>query len=254
MIKMSKALVNNKTKDITDAKSGEIGECLICKKPVIAKCGQINEIHWAHVGSESPYDIESHNEWHISWKNFFEKVGYSTERKFGNFIADAYDPKTNTVIEYQHSPITPQEIIDRCKHHKGEGRNIIWILDYTGKYKDSHIEIRLKNKGNYIYYTFTVKWQIKDYIFGLFNEEIEHLNVQTYFNIIFNKDINEYVPLEIVNCTDIDIESTRIENVLLYVGTKKFLEVNYDKNKAVLLKVKTVHKKGKNGSCEIIFI
>lgn len=254
MIKMSKALVNNEIKDIISAKSGEIGECLVCKKPVIAKCGKINKIHWAHIGNECLYDIESHNEWHISWKNFFEKMGCVTEKKFDNFIADAYNPKTNTIIEYQHSTITSQEIIDRCKHHKNENRNIKWIFDYTNKYKNGHIEIRLKNKGNYLYYTFTIKWQRKDYIYGIFDKEIEHLNVPTYFNIIHNYDTNNYVPLEIVNCTDIDIENTYIEDILVNVGSKKFLEVNYNKNKSVLLKVKTLYEEGKYGSCEIIFI
>ncbi len=231
---MSKALVNNETKDITNAKSGEIGECLVCKKFVIAKRGEIKAIHWAHVGNESVYDIESHNEWHISWKKFFERIGYTTEKKFGNFIADAYNSKTSTVIEYQHSPITSQEIVDRCKHHKNENRNIKWIFDYTNKYKDGHVELYKKNDINNceFCYEFVIKWAIKSYTQGIFNNEIRHLNIQSYFDIIHNYNSNLYSSLDFIRNTKID----------------------YNTNKNVLLKISNINWDHKSGWGEIIFM
>jgi len=258
MIKMSKALVNNETKDIKNAKSGEIGECLVCKNPVIAKCGKVNAIHWAHIGNESLYDIESHNEWHISWKKFFERIGYTTEKKFGNFIADAYNPKTNTVIEYQHSSITSQEIIDRCKYHKNEGRNIMWIFDYTNKYKNNDIKINKKlSDGNKFYYTFEIKHQKKNYVYGISDEKSKYPNVPTYFNVIFNCDNNNCYPLKIIKEVDIDDvkdEDDVISQIFSQRTQKIFSEIEYNKTEFVLLKIKTIHEKGKRGSCELIFI
>ncbi len=246
-VKMDKAIVNGKIKYSIDAKSGEIGDCFYnCGKIVRARCGKINTEHWAHIETESLYDIESHNDWHVSWKKFFEKRGYMTEKRFGNFIADAYNPKTNTVVEYQHSSITPQEIIDRCKHHKSENRNVIWILDYTKEYKDGRVKLTKKIRNRNEFYSFGIKWQTKSYIEGLFtfNEEVGIPNVLTFFNIISNYDDNNYVPLEIFK------ENTEEPSNVSY---------DIDKHKFVLLKIKKTYKKGdddigKYGYGDLVFM
>ena len=113
---MMKAIVNKEIMYAINAKSGTIGECPHCGKSVRARCGEINIEHWAHINNECPYITERDTKWHIGWKNKFEKKGYETEKRFDNFIADAFDSKTNTVIEFQHSQIVSQKIRDRCNY------------------------------------------------------------------------------------------------------------------------------------------
>lgn len=121
---MIKALVNKEILYAVDSESGTLGECPHCGKPVRARCGEINIEHWAHIDDECSYITEKDTEWHVAWKNKFKKKGYMIEERFNNFIADAYNPKTNTIVEFQHSSITPQEIKDRCNYYKSIDKNI----------------------------------------------------------------------------------------------------------------------------------
>lgn len=212
---MLKALVNNKIVYALNADSGTIGECPHCGKSVRARCGEINEEHWSHINNECPYITERDNEWHAAWKNKFEKEGCVTEQKFGNFIADAYNLKTNTVTEFQHSLITSQDIRNRCNYYKSINMNIKWIFDYTNKYMNNDIKINKKQSdyNNDFYYTFEVKWQKKNYIYGIFDGLGKYPNVPTYFNIIFNHNINKCFPLKIfefVDIEDVDIDKDDI--------------------------------------------
>lgn len=250
---MMKAIVNKEIMYATKANSGMIGECPHCGKPVRAKCGEINVEHWSHINSECSYITERDTEWHIAWKNKFENKGYETEKRFGNFIADSFDSKTNTVIEFQHSQMASQKIRDRCNYYKNTNKNIKWIFDYTDKFKNDDITIKLKNKGDNFYYTFEVKWQKKEYIRGTCDGKYPIIPI--YFNTIYNHDINDSVPLSVINCTEnTDIKTVYVENIPLQIESEKYLSVNYDKNKVMLLKVNTIYDDGKYGSCELIFI
>ena len=257
---MIKALVNKKIIYAIKADSGMIGECPHCGKPVRARCGKINVEHWAHIDSECPYITERDTKWHVAWKNKFEKKGYETEKRFGNFVADAFDSKTNTVIEFQHSQITAQEIRDRCNYYKSININIKWIFDYTNKYMNNDVKInkKLSSYNNDFYYTFEMKWQKKNYIYGILDDLSKYPNVPIYFNIIFNYDINKYFPLKIfefVDIKDVDIDNDDVIEQIFSQRLQKIVsEIKYDKIETVLLKVKTLREKGKRGSCEIVFI
>jgi len=247
---MDKAFVNGKVKYAKDAESGEIGNCYYeCGKPVRARCGEINEEHWSHIEGDSIYDIETHNEWHKSYKELHKNNGYEIEKRFGNFIADAYNSRTNTVTEYQHSEMPSQEFRNRNKHHKNEGRNIKWILDYTEQYKNNRVKLtqKIKNNGEK-YYSFGIKWQTQSFIEGLFtfndkfNEDKGIPNVPTYFNII-----NNYI-----NISKLEIFKENVKNPI---------NVGYDINeyKVVLLNVEGVFKDddkkiGKYGWGQIILL
>lgn len=127
-----------------------------------------------------------------------------------------------------------QEFRNRNEHHKNEGRNIRWILDYTEAYKNECERIKITQKIRYNgekYYSFGIKHQTQRFIEGLFtfndrfNENKGYPDVPTYFNIINN--YIEICKLEIFK------ENVRIN-------------VNYDitKYKLVLLDVEGVYKDG----------
>ena len=54
-------------------------------------------------------------------------------------IADVFDSETNTVIEFQHSPIHENEYLSRTYFHLKNGRRIVWIFDESRETeKDGH--------------------------------------------------------------------------------------------------------------------
>ncbi len=275
---MIKALVNKKIVYAINAESGMIGECPHCGNPVRARCGEINVEHWAHIDNECPYITEKDTKWHIAWKSKFEKKGYETEKRFGNFIADAFNSKTNTILEFQHSSMTPQEIRNRCNYYKNINKNIKWIFDFTEKYKKAHIELTEKYKDNEdgFYYNFKINWQRKRIIEGVtrITEKTTKPSVPIYFNLIYNYDIKNYAQLRVIKNFDeyksemysnryrnycgnlndsmykIDIDETstthNCDNVLA--------EISYNVNDAVLLNPQKISRNGTYGWGYLIFL
>jgi len=96
--------------------------CPVCKSPVMAKCGDVNVWHWAHqVGGDCDPWSEGETQWHINWKNLFQKEWQ--EVVIGQHRADIKTP--TTVIELQHSPISAAEICEREIFYD----NMIWLFD-----------------------------------------------------------------------------------------------------------------------------
>ncbi len=101
------------------------GVCPICDEEVIAKCGSIKIWHWAHKSnSECDSFGEPETEWHRDWKNNFPEE--CQEVVIGNHRADVKTEK-GLVIEFQNSPISPEQIEEREKFY-GYG-NMIWVLN-----------------------------------------------------------------------------------------------------------------------------
>ena len=113
------------------ANPGERSICPICDSPVIAKCGKILVWHWAHENLE---DCDSFSEgetlWHLNMKNLYPKdwqevVIIKNDKKHR---ADVLKPD-GTVIEFQHSPITTEEVVKRNEFYG----NVIWCFDRNDK-------------------------------------------------------------------------------------------------------------------------
>ena len=119
-----------------EAQRGCVGVCPLCGNPVIAKCGEFRVHHWAH---KSKVDcdnwLEKETEWHRNWKNKFPKdwreIVLYDEQTGEKHIADIRSPN-GIVIEFQHSPITPQERKSREYFYK----KIIWVVDGTRSKRD----------------------------------------------------------------------------------------------------------------------
>ncbi len=99
--------------------------CQGCGQPVIAKIGTIVSPHWAHkAGIDCDPWAEPDSAWHRSWQEIVPRE--RREVSVGNHRADivALD---GTVVELQHSAISPLEIRARERHY---GR-MVWIFDVT---------------------------------------------------------------------------------------------------------------------------
>lgn len=127
------------------AAPNEEGFCPNCEQKLIPKCGEINIWHWAHQTSDCDPWSEGESKWHLEWKRFFGIE--NCEVSMGNHRADVLFH--GTVIELQHSSISPEEISARETFY---GPKMIWIFDANAFYQN----IQLRSAGKY--FSFRWKW------------------------------------------------------------------------------------------------
>lgn len=158
--------------------------CPVCEKPMIAKCGEVREHHWAHdKGAEcsDTWNSGKETDWHRAWKNEFpddwqERV--LTDSETGEkHIADVLTDK-NLVLEFQHSPIDPDERRAREAFYSKDGRSMVWIVD------------ALKNRGTLKKVTMFMRektprfetWQLFPFIDEFFPKQWLHSRVPVLFD------------------------------------------------------------------------
>lgn len=104
------------------------GVCPFCWGELLPHCGEILVWHWKHKRREG-CDAwgEPETLWHRQWKRRFpsECAEVRIERGDEVHIADVHLPN-DTTIEFQHSPISPDQIHERERFY---GRNLTWVFD-----------------------------------------------------------------------------------------------------------------------------
>jgi hypothetical protein len=95
---------------------------------VTAKCGKVKIHHWAHESIQSCDPWSEHiGEWHKSWQDIV--LEEYVEVSMGAHRADIQNTR-GTVIELQHSPISPDEIACREEFYG----DMIWVFDATERF------------------------------------------------------------------------------------------------------------------------
>ena len=129
---MKFALVNGQRQE---AQPNVSGECPACKRPMVAKCGEVRLRHWAHKRRLlcDPW-WENETEWHRAWKNQFPADWQEIVHLAGNSERHIADVKTGDgwVIEFQHSHIKPEERRSREAFYP----KLIWVVDGTRRKGD----------------------------------------------------------------------------------------------------------------------
>jgi competence CoiA-like predicted nuclease len=131
-------LLANYTGKLIEAQPNMIASCPHCDDIVISKCGEINAWHWAHK-TECKYHTEPETEWHFSWKQRAISFGLQIEFGFERHITDAIDVTNKICYEFQYSPISRLELVDRVIHYKSNGYITKSIFDYKQKYLDGQL-------------------------------------------------------------------------------------------------------------------
>lgn len=119
--------------------SGQRGICPCCGSETVAKCGDFKEWHWSHLSLiDCEYSNREMTEWHRSWqekfpiecREIFMKDSVTGERHF----ADVY--VNEMAIEFQHSPISHDEIWNRINFYTdNHKKKMVWVLDISEKEK-----------------------------------------------------------------------------------------------------------------------
>lgn len=115
--------------------------CPICGEPLIIRAEKslARRKHFAHKSGTNCTDDWSHDmsEWHLSWQEKFpEECREVVVEKDGvKHRADVLI--NNIVIEFQHSPITSEEIARRNMFYLSCGHPVVWVFDAEGQIKNS---------------------------------------------------------------------------------------------------------------------
>jgi competence CoiA-like predicted nuclease len=127
--------------------SGQRGTCAICKCEVVARCGEIMSWHWAHLsGRDCDPWAEHLTEWHIKWQDYLRTyraadIEVPIIRNGAAHRADVVMPD-GTIIELQHSAITPEQIREREEFY---GPKFAWVFDTRDAYEQDRFQPRKKN-------------------------------------------------------------------------------------------------------------
>jgi hypothetical protein len=102
---------------------GAVGECSLCRLPLIPKCGRINIWHWSHrAGDCDPWN-EGETDWHRTWKGTADRSW--CEVVMPPHRADIRRPD-GLVIELQYSSISGHDIRAREAFYG----NMWWLFHY----------------------------------------------------------------------------------------------------------------------------
>ncbi len=116
--------LNDRGEKVT-ATPGATAICPLCSAPLVPKCGQVNVWHWAHVSRDDcdPW-YEPETPWHAGWKALVDPLWceFSLPPHRADIVGNDL-----TVIELQHSSISPREIAERERFYP----KMIWLLDVT---------------------------------------------------------------------------------------------------------------------------
>lgn len=138
--------------------------CPACGESLIHRKGSTNRAHFAHKQKTNcswGLNKDHMSEWHIKMQSFFPKE--SRECRFQDketgevHIADIFDEDTNTIIEFQHSPINKEEYLSRTNFHLNNGRRIVWVFDESRENKRDGYIGKLKADD-----LFAPWWKLKD--------------------------------------------------------------------------------------------
>lgn len=113
---------NNKNGEKIEATPQVEAYCPGCSSKLIPKCGSVNIWHFAHKGEDCDPWYEPETKWHRDWKGCFSKE--QQEVVMGKHRADVR-LQNGTIIEFQNSPISTEEILEREAFYK----KMVWVIN-----------------------------------------------------------------------------------------------------------------------------
>ena len=190
------------------------GECPFCSREVLAKCGQKKIWHWAHVhlaGCDPWWENET--DWHRKWKAHFpiecQEVEHRDPSTGERHVADI-KTQHGMVIEFQNSPISPEELHSREQFYG----HMIWIVNGNKFRENFHILQKLPDpkssfSDDIVFYPPNQIRNITNY--GLFWRKSENTDIQSLVEVHSTQTIEDQI----------------LEN---YVGHHQFI---WNKNRSV---------------------
>lgn len=180
--------------------------CPACREPVTHKMGPIMPHHFAHRKESScPYGKDNKSPWHIHMQELFppeslERRFYDRETGKIKHIADVFLEESNTVIEFQHSPISAEEFKARTLFHMEEGRRIVWVFDESKEgYKYGKlVKSEFGLSGSWIHQDYCFDWPRSPRKMIEFTCNRNRLDIINQFSICLCLEENEDITHRII--------------------------------------------------------
>jgi len=231
---------------IDRVKQGEKYYCPICGLGLIVKSkGKIRKPHFAHkIGSDCDWGDMS--EWHISWQEKFPEENREViiEKNGIKHRADVLVPSANTVIEFQHSPISAEEFNARNQFYTDCGYKLVWVFDATERIRPLDDDSSLETLSfHYRIDTWNLIWNRKKPTF----KDFESINRGRNISILLdvkpeNREKTLYI-VKAIGVKRIDVysfyEPIKEQNLLRTYGVLKDMSILTFKQ----ISVKTKHIK-----------
>ena len=123
-----------------NAKNNDDYLCPTCGSRVILRQGSINVAHFAHRSNECVdnwhYDM---SEWHYSMQKRFPEEQREVVVKYMGQTHRADILLVNQIIEFQHSPISIEELEERNNFYNEAGYSVAWIFHVQEQYDSEKI-------------------------------------------------------------------------------------------------------------------
>ena len=118
-----------------DARKGQEYRCPICDQKLELRKGSTRRHHFAHWKNSSCSDDWSSDmsEWHLAWQEQFP-IDYRevvVENEGQKHRADVLIEEHKLVIEFQHSPLSPEEFQKRNDFYTKCGYHVVWLFDMS---------------------------------------------------------------------------------------------------------------------------
>lgn len=114
--------------------------CPLCGNELILRQGELNISHFAHKANTCTdawnYDM---SEWHYNMQNRFQPEQREVVVKYNGQTHRADILNGNQIIEFQHSPISMEEIIERNTFYNSAGYHVAWVFDVQEQYDSGAI-------------------------------------------------------------------------------------------------------------------
>lgn len=214
------ALNNNGERvTIEEAIKGEKYICPDCNSELIQKRGSVNIHHFAHVAGGDCDTWSEMTEWHLMWQNQFQEQ--YREVTLGEHRADI--KVDDYIIEFQHSPISEEELRERINFYTSYGK-LIFLFDlrekniYSNRWKrntfiwkyPSRTIIPPNNKNYFVFFQIsdnTILF-VKNNIDNWSDFEVYKAMTKAQFINLFKK-INSVEILKVACQKEADIENER---------------------------------------------
>lgn len=149
---------------------GESYRCPVCRNPVIVRAANSDNIrtHFAHKRNALCFDNWKHDmsDWHFDWQSKFPIENREVVVEKDGIVHRADVLINETVIEFQHSPISSEEFEARNSFYKSCGYQVVWVFDATDR-----MEI---NDCNHLV------WKKKKTLFSDMKTHIDAIFIQNY--------------------------------------------------------------------------
>ena len=136
---------------IDDTQSNNEYYCPYCGATVITKKGDVRQHHFAHKASHACRDTWESNRsydispWHNEWQSCFPKENQELKLSLGETVHRADVVVDYTVVEFQHSILSPDKFDDRNNFYLNLGYKVVWLFDLSELFEHGQLTFEKEN-------------------------------------------------------------------------------------------------------------